>query len=262
MVLEATIAEVTLNNQLNYGVQFFLESGNLSVTSSNNANGSTDASFPGLAASFLRGDSGAILSAIDTVTNLNVISSPRLMVLDNQSARLQVGDEVPVITQQQQSTDGDSNIVNNIEFKETGVTLQITPRVNSSGLVTLDILQETSNVVSESVDGTLTPTISQRTIESSIAVQDGNTILLGGMIQESNSAGKSGVPILSDLPAIGGLFGTRSNGLARTELIVLLTPRVIRNPNDVRDASEEMRLRLQAMRPQFFPTNELTRLEN
>lgn len=258
ILLEATIAEVTLNNQLDYGVQFFLESGNLAFSNSSSISRSVDPTLPGLAASFLAGNNKVILSAIDSVTNLNVISSPRILALDNQSARLQVGDEVPVITQQQQSTDAFSNIVNTVEFRETGVTLEIKPRVNSSGLITLDILQETSNVVEESANGTLTPTISQRTIESSIAVQDGNTILLGGMIQERNASNKSGVPLLSDLPGIGPLFGTRGNGRNRTELIILLTPRVIRNPEDLRSVSEEMRQRLQDMRPQLYPTSELS----
>lgn len=257
VMIDATIAEVTLTNQLSYGVQFFLQRGSTSVTSSQ-GDASIEGSFPGLVASLVRGDTTAILSALDSVTTLNVISSPRLMVLDNQSARLQVGDEVPVITNQQQATDSTANIINTIEFRETGVTLEVTPRVNSSGLVTLDILQETSNVVDDTTTGSLTPTISQRTVQSSIAVQDGNTILLGGMMQEQNSANKTGVPVLSDVPVVGGLFGGRRNRLNRTELIVLLTPRVIRNPYDVRDATEEMRRHLQAMTPQTYPTNQLT----
>ena len=261
VMIDATIAEVALTNQLSYGVQFFLQNGNVSVTNSNGSSGAIAASFPGLAASFVRGDAQAILSAIDSVTSLNVISSPRIMVLDNQSARLKVGDEVPIITQQQQNPDSTASIVNNVNFRQTGVVLEVKPRVNSSGLVTLDIVQETSNVVENNSTGDLTPTIAQRTIESSIAVQDGNTILLGGMIQERNSANKSGVPGLSDVPILGALFGTRGNGLNRTELIVLLTPRVIRNPNEVRDATEEMRRHLQAMTPQMFPKNELTRLK-
>ncbi len=258
VLIDATIAEVSLTDQLNYGVQFFLENGNGVLTSSNNASGSTDGSFPGFVASYVTGGAEVVLSALDTVTRLNVISTPRLMVLDNQSARLNVGDEVPVITQQQSTTDNET-IVNSVTFRQTGVVLEISPRVSSSGLVTLEIKQETSNVNDDSRTGTLTPTISQRTIETSIAVQDGQTIFLGGLMQRSDTASKSGTPVLSDIPGIGALFGTRQNGRDRTELIILLTPRVIRNPREVQDTTDEIRQRLQNLPPEFFPQNTLTR---
>ncbi|WP_299968737.1 type II secretion system secretin GspD [uncultured Roseobacter sp.] len=260
VLIDATIAEVQLNNQLDYGVQFFLSNGRRSIINTTANNASISPNLPAFAASYVKGGAEVVLSALDSVTRLNVISTPRIMVLDNQSATLNVGDEVPIITEQQQSTDSTANIINQVTYRETGISLEVQPRVSSSGLVTLDILQETSNVVEDSSSGTLTPTISQRTIESSIAVQNGQTILLGGLISEEDSRSKTGVPVLSDAPVIGGLFGTRRNGSNRTELIVLLTPRVVRNPNEVRDITEELRQRVQDLSPEFRPKNSLTRL--
>lgn len=261
VLIDATIAEVTLTDELDYGVQFFLSNGRRQIINTTGNSSSVSASLPGFAASYVKGGAEVVLSALDQVTRINVISTPRIMVLDNQSATLNVGDEVPIITQQQQSTDGNSNIINQVSYRETGTSLSVQPRVSSSGLVTLDILQETSNVVESTADGTLTPTISQRTIESSIAVQNGQTILLGGLIQERDSRTKSGIPVLSDAPVIGGLFGTRGASTGRTELIVLLTPRVVRNPNEVRDITDELRDRIQNLSPDFAPKNNLTRLK-
>lgn len=261
VLIDATIAEVTLTDELDYGVQFFLSNGRRQIINTTGNSSSVSANLPGFAASYVKGGAEVVLSALDQVTRINVISTPRIMVLDNQSATLNVGDEVPIITQQQQSADSNSNIINQVTYRETGTSLSVQPRVSSSGLVTLDILQETSNVVESTADGTLTPTISQRTIESSIAVQNGQTILLGGLIQERDSRTKSGIPVLSDAPVIGGLFGTRGASSGRTELIVLLTPRVVRNPNEVRDITDELRDRIQNLSPEFAPKNNLTRLK-
>lgn len=261
VLIDATIAEVTLTDELDYGVQFFLSNSRRSIINTTGNTNAVAANLPGFGASFVKGGAEVVLSALDQVTRLNIISTPRIMVLDNQSASLIVGDEVPIITQQQQGTDATSNIINQVTYRETGTSLSVAPRVSSSGLVTLDILQETSNVVESTSGGTLTPTISQRIIESSIAVQNGQTILLGGLIQEADRRTKSGIPVLSDAPVIGGLFGTRGNSTSRTELIVLLTPRVVRNPNEVRGITDELRARIQSLAPEFAPKNSLTKVK-
>lgn len=260
VLIEATIAEVSLTNQLNYGVQFFLQNNSRTITSTTNTSSGIAGAFPGLVASYVNGGSEVILSALDSVTQINIISNPRLMVLDNRSARLNVGDEVPIITQQQQSTTDSSNIINQVEFRQTGLVLDVTPRVSSSGLVTLDIVQETSNVVDNASTGSLTPTISQRSLESSIAVQNGQTILLGGLIEANDRRGKTGTPVLSDVPLLGGLFGTRRNSSARTEIIVMLTPRVVRDPREVRNITEELRRRIANLPPSMAPRNNLTKI--
>ncbi|MEX2649256.1 MAG: type II secretion system secretin GspD [Alphaproteobacteria bacterium] len=252
VLIDAVIADVTLTNELRYGVQSFLQSGVSTAVLSTGTSAAIAATFPGFAYTYTSGDGDkkAILEALESVTDVNIVSSPRLLVLDNQSARLQVGDEVPIITQQQQSTADNANVINNIQFRETGVIVEVTPRVNSGGLVTLDINQEVSNV-SQSVDtGVLTPTIAQRKLQSSIAVQSGQTIVLGGLIQENRILGRSGIPVLSGLPILGALFGTRDNRLVRSELIILLTPRVIRDSADAQAVTEELKRRVEELRPE------------
>jgi general secretion pathway protein D len=175
-------------------------------------------------------------------------------VLDNEPARLQVGDQVPIAIRSAQSiTDVDAPIVNEIEYRDTGVILDIIPRVNTSGLVVLDIIQEVSDVgATSTAAGTtvtegITPTISQRRIASTIAVNSGETIALGGLIRDSNTETVQGVPLLSDIPILGNLFKTTTDIKRRTELLVLLTPRVVRDSGDARNITEELRRRLRAL---------------
>lgn len=250
VVIDATIADVTLNEELRYGVQNFFQRGNFQLGLSEGDAFNILPGFPGFAVTFETQDTSIILDALNSVTKVNVVSSPRLMVLDNQTARLQVGDEVPVITQQQQSVDANNaNIVNSIQFRETGVILNITPRVNSGGLVTMEIEQEVSNVSQQVDSGVLTPTIAQREIESSIAVQSGETVLLGGLIQQNVRETRTGIPLLSDIPYLGDLFSSTDKNMNRTELIVLITPRVVRNPVEARQITEQIRKSLKALAP-------------
>ena len=194
-----------------------------------------------------------VLSALEQVSDVNVISSPQLLVLDNQTARLQVGDQVPITVQQATPITGDVNtIVNSIELRDTGVILTVTPRVNAGGLVILEIQQEVSNVVrAETVTQSelATPTISQRLVSSTVAVQSGQTIALGGLITDNRNRSRSGVPILSSIPIIGVLFSTRNNTNARTELLVLLTPRVIDSAERAQAVTDELRRRLTGIVP-------------
>ncbi len=255
VLIDAVIADVTLTDDLRYGVQYFLSRGNNQFTLSRGTTGQIGSQFPGFSYSFLTQNSGVVLDALEGVTNVRVLSSPQLMVLDNQVARLQIGDEVPVITQQQQSTvgstgqDSSPNIINSIQYLETGVILEVTPRVNAGGLVTLDINTEVSNVVSTTTSTIDSPTIQQRKISSSIAVQDGETIILGGLIQENVTESTSGLPFLSRIPLIGGLFGQVDNKVRSTELIVLLTPHVVRNPSEARAITQEIRMRMRNFAP-------------
>ena len=189
-----------------------------------------------------------VLSALEQVSDVNVISTPQLLVLDNQTARLQVGDQVPITVQSATPITGDvDTIVNSIELRDTGVILTVTPRVNAGGLVILEIQQEVSNVVrAETVTQSelTTPTISQRLVSSTVAVQHGQTVALGGLITDNTDRSRSGVPILSSIPIIGVLFSTRNRTNNRTELLVLLTPRVIDSPERAQAVTDEIRRRL------------------
>lgn len=250
VLIEVTIAEVTLNDDLRYGLQWFFNSGNSSFTFSSLATGEVASAFPGFSYVFSSTDTRVVLNALAEVTDLQVISSPQLMVLDNQSARLQVGDQVPIATQSAVSvSDPEAPIVNAIEFRDTGVILEVTPRVNAGGLVSLDVRQEVSTVIETTTSDLNSPTIQQRTIESTVAVQSGETIALGGLIQDQDQEATSGLPLLSEIPILGHLFKTTSNSKRRTELLVLITPRAVRDRGEAHAVTEELRRRVTAIEP-------------
>jgi general secretion pathway protein D len=256
VLIEATIAEVTLSDQLQYGLQFFLKDG-ASRLSLSTAGGAVPVPvFPGFNYVLAAGGAQAVLTALSSITDVNVVSAPQLLVVDHQTATLQVGDQVPVSVQQAQSLlTADAPIVNSIQFKDTGVILQVTPSVNSSGLVTLQIQQEVSDVAQTTTSSIDSPTIQQRRILSTVAVQDGKTVALGGLIRDNRTTTRSGIPFLSDIPIAGALFRTTKKSKNRTELLVMLTPRVIRNSKEARDATDELRNRLRALAPLDLPTH-------
>ena len=250
VLIEVTIAEVTLNDTLKYGLQWFFDKGDSSVTFSTLSTGAVASAFPGFSYFFNSGDARVVLNALTEITDVRVISSPQLMVLDNQTARLQIGDEVPIATQSAVSiTDPNAPIVNTIQFRDTGVILEVTPRVNASGLVVLEVLQEVSSVKETDTSGIDSPTISQRSIQTTVAVQSGDTIALGGLISDREEDGVSGVPILSAIPILGNLFKTTENVVRRTELLVLITPRVVRDRGEALAVTEELRRRLSTLGP-------------
>jgi general secretion pathway protein D len=247
VLIEATIAEVTLNDRLRYGLQWFLKSGDVSFTLSNLATGAVESTFPGFSGvlNTLNGDVRVVLDALDEITKVRVLSSPQLMVLNNRTAVLQVGDQVPILTRSAVSvTDPGAPVVNSVEFRDTGVILRVTPRVNESGMVTLDVQQEVSDVVPTVTSNIDSPTIQQRFFESSVAVESGTTIALGGLIEDRRTNGDSGLPVVSQVPIVGNLFKTTTNEFERTELLVLLTPRVVRNTGEARRLTQELRERL------------------
>lgn len=255
VVIEATIAEVTLNDTLRYGLQFFLDQGGSTFSLTNATTGTITAGditgvFPGFNYVLTGSNSRVILSAISAITNVNVISSPQLLVLDHQTAALQIGDQVPIIVQSAQSVlNPDAPVVNSVQYRNTGVILQVTPRVNTTGLVTLDIDQEVSDVSRTTSSNINSPTIAQRRIISSVVVQDGETVAMGGLIKDNQTDIRSGIPVLSDIPILGALFRTTTRATARTELLVLLAPRVIRNTREARNVTEELRTRMRALSP-------------
>jgi general secretion pathway protein D len=249
VLIEATLAEVTLTDELRYGVQWFFEFGNNSVAFSGSPSGGVASQFPGFSYVF-EGSASArtVLNALSSVTDVDVISSPKLMVLNNQSATLQVGDQVPVATQSAVSvSDPNAPIVNSVQFRDTGVILTVTPRIGEGGAVMLDIEQEISDVVSTTTSGIDSPTIRQRKISTSVIVQDGDTIALGGLIRESVSRGKSGVPILKDIPLIGNLFSSSDRIRRRTELIILITPRIAQDTREAREILDYLKRQFQAV---------------
>ncbi len=252
VLIEASILEVTLNGDLSYGVEWFF---NNQVGRSRTGQGQLDSGTAGLSAlapgfsySIVNSASNikVALNALETESEVNVLSAPSLMVLDNQTATINVGDEIPVPTRQSSSNvDPNAPTVNEIQFRNTGVTLEVTPRVNNSGLVTMDIRQEVSNAVATTSSNIDAPTIQQRQIESTVAINTGQTIVLGGLIRNSESENEGGIPGLYKIPFIGKLFGNTSVEKRRTELVVLLTPRVVRNNVDAKKITDEFRRKLE-----------------
>ena len=257
VLIEATIVEVTLNDQLRYGVQYFIESGSFQAGFDNsNAAASAAADLinpltrlPGFNFLFTPGSSRLLIDALASLTDVRVLSSPTLVVQDNNTATLTVGDDVPITTRTAVGVQNvDAPLVNNIEYRATGVTLRVTPRINSNEVVSLNVIQEVSRL-SDPTDPGLTPIITQRRIDSSVNVQTGQTIVLGGLIQDTETRGRDQLPILGDIPVLGNLFGGTNNTATRTELIVLVKPRIIRSAEDARDVSEELRARMRSFSP-------------
>ena len=250
VMIEAVITEVTLNDDLRYGVQWNFATGSSNFALTEGAGPNPTRVFPGFSYFLANSDITAALNALAERTNINVVSAPKLVVLNNQTAALQVGDQVPIQTQSATSvTDPDAPIVNSIEYRDTGVILKVTPRVNAGGLVLLDVAQEVSDLSARSIAGISSPIISTRRIATSIAVQDGQVVTLGGLFRDSSSFGKTGLPILSRIPVLGALFGRQVKTQNRTELLILIRPHVLRTPEDARAVTEELRSKLRTLEP-------------
>jgi general secretion pathway protein D len=269
VAIEATIAEVTLNNTLAFGVQYFLKAKNnqgsaglfgptsvptTTTTSTDTTSVASTATslalqrvLPGF--NLLVGkeaDPRAILDTLRTITDVKVLSSPSLVVIDNQPAILQVGDQVPIATTSAANiTNPNTPIVNNIDYRNTGIILRVVPRINVNGNITLNVEQESSNVVQNLASATtLTPTVSQRRVKSSVAVASGQTVVLAGLITDKSEDDKTGIPGVMSIPGLGTLFGHDNTQRQRTELIVFIKPQIIRDSLDAYTVATELRAKL------------------
>ncbi|MDX8129482.1 type II secretion system secretin GspD [Methylomonas sp. OY6] len=264
VMIDATIVEVTLKDDLKYGLQWYFShnNGGNNDTAGGSAQGlsltnvAKDAmkafGTSGFSYAFSSGskDIQAVLNASAVNNNVNVISSPSLMVLNNQEATIKVGDSVPIrssVSSNLSSNNSNNGIVqtSSIQMIDTGVNLSVRPRVNAGGLVLMDILQSVNQAIKTTTSDTIdSPTIQKREIESSVAVQSGETIVLGGLIKENNDYLRDGVPLLHEIPLIGPLFGGTTRNKDKTELVVLLTPRVMKSRQDARDITDEFKRKL------------------
>jgi general secretion pathway protein D len=277
VAIDATIAEVTLNDELSYGVQFFITSKNLGLrpdqgsllntqsttapttaavaATTTTATGTAAAAgtvvntfinraFPGF--NFLVGSEAqpsAILDALHTVTGVKVLSNPSLVVVNNQVATLQVGDVVPVSTGSATVLTTSNTVVNTIDYRNTGIILRVSPRINVNGNVRLDVEQEISNV-SPQTAASLTPTVSERKVKSSISVANGQTVLLAGLISEQQNKTRNGIPGLDQIPGLGDAFSHQDTAVKRTELIIFIRPQIIRDSLDAHFVADELRSKL------------------
>jgi general secretion pathway protein D len=254
VAFDATIAEVTLNDSLTYGVQFFLKSERLGAPEDS---GSVINSIGGAVLSrvlpgfnVLIGSEAApqaIIDALHTVTDVKILSNPSLVVVDNGVATLQVGDQVPIATGSATVLSANNAVVNTINYQNTGIILRVVPRVGFNNMVTLDIEQEISAVSNTSTTGILTPTISQRKVRSTLNVADGQTVLLAGLISETQNKTRNGIPVLDQLPGlIGDAFSHQNKTVNRTELIIFIRPQIIRDTVDAHLVAEQLRSKLKS----------------
>ena len=243
VMIEATIAEVTLNQGEDLGVVFEFDDG--ADVAPDRTSIISDAE--GIFLSMIR-DRGSIVSRINALADIDrvqILSSPRLVTTSGQPATINVGTQVPIITTQQTDPSGQvggtSAILQSIQYRTTGVTLNIDPTVNSNRRVELTVSQDVSEAQANNLSGVESPIILTRAIQTTLSLNDGETVLLGGLIQENLSAGDSGIPYLKDIPLLGNLFKTQSRALDRTELIVLLTPYIIDSPETSRQVRDAFR---------------------
>jgi general secretion pathway protein D len=244
VLINATIAEVSLNDKLRYGVQAYFKSDDVSVGVFEGNSLRLRPSFPGL--NFFLGktnDPRLVLDALSAVTRVRVVSSPSVAVLENQSATIKVGDQVPIKTGE---TVGQTT-TETFEYRDTGVILKVKPRVGSNGMVTMEIAQELSSVVAGSGGIRETnPIISQRTISSTVSVQSTQTVVLGGLISGQESRAKDSVPGINQIPILGDLIGKTDKSATRNELIIFITPQIIQNAEDASNVSQELRAKMKS----------------
>lgn len=269
VLIEVLIAEVTLTDELQYGVDWFINArsglsmGGSGVLEPNVTRGSLNmgtlptsptSPVPALASGGLQlintlgGDVRGVLTAIGKDSRLRIVSSPTLMVIDNQKAKIQVGDKVPTLSSTQTGVTTGTGVISNVNYLDTGVLLTVTPRVNSGGRITLEILQEVS-AASKTESSTIdSPTLTQRSAQSVVTTQSGETLVFGGMIRTERTFGTTGLPLLSKIPVVGGLFGNQIYTDKRTELILLITPKLIADVTQAREALDEIRRKMPGFR--------------
>ncbi len=265
VLIEATIAEVTLTGQLKYGLQWFFTN---DVGSSHTGTGSLGISandltvndvLPSQAGAFsyaITDSAGMVRALLNTLASdskVKVLSSPHVMVVDNQQAVIRVGTQQPIPS----GTTTTNNVTTSggVEYKDTGVLLEVLPRVNSGGMVNMEIKQEVIDLgplveTTQSSSQTISSrSFLQRSVTSKVVVKSGQTLVLGGLIRDNRSEGQSGFPILYKIPVLGALFGSTADTLDRTELIVLITPRVVENSQEADQVTEEIKRKMQELAP-------------
>ena len=252
VLIEATIAEVRLVDGLSFGVRWYFEnqasSGVTTAGFTDDVNGTTNPVFPGFNYAFAGTDLRATLNALNSITDVTVLSAPSIMVQNNQTAHLQVGDEVPIVTQTASSvSESNAPLVSSIELRQTGVILEVTPRINASGMVVLDVMQEVSSVRPTTTSGIDSPTIQKLEFTSTVAVRSDNTVALGGLIREAHSDNEAAIPLLGRIPGLGNIFKNRDISSERSELVIFLTPRIITTDEDAANVLLHVRRELEAL---------------
>jgi general secretion pathway protein D len=264
--IESQVAEVTLSGELAYGVNWFLENATVE-------NGLPDvsspgglippkwstlgasiggASGPGLAWTLIKNDAAAVITALDRVTDVRLLQTGSVLAKNNSEATLNVGSRIPITTVSINPILGSNNTTSSVQYLDTGVILKVRPRVTKDGTVFLDIVQEVSSPGSDA-DANGNVRINTRRLKTEAIANSGDTVLLAGLIQDGTTRGSSGLPGLSRIPVIGGLFGRQSSNQNRTEVVVLLTATIVRDQKELRTFTDEYSRRFRAMDPLPLP---------
>lgn len=256
VLIEASILEISLTEELSYGLSWFLSNnlgngwrgeGAIRVPGGASGAGTGNNSATGLAYSIYNsaGDLKTIINALADKSLVNILSTPTITVLDNQQASIQVGTQQPVQSGSSITDGGVSST--SITYRDTGVILDVTPSVNAGGMVTMIVKQSITDV-GEPEPATGQRPFLKRDLSTRVAVRSGESAVLGGLIRENSGQGKVGLPFLQNLPILGNFFGRTTNTKNRTELLVVITPRVLTNEQDLRDVTEEMQDRMRGLK--------------
>ena len=250
VLIDVTIAEVTLTDEFKFGLEWYFGSVKRAASSGSglfaNGNGSRLGA-AGVSSVWSSVNAGAALNLLGTDSRVKVISSPHIMVTDNQIAKINVGDRVPTTNQTQAVAGTSTGIISSVQYLDTGILLSVTPHINAGGMVTMEINQEVSSAAKTTTSGIDSPTISKRTVQSTVVVHSGETMVLGGLITENKTKSTSGLPFLSQIPVIGGLFGNQDYANNRTELVILITPRMVANSQQAHEVTNEFRKKMKGV---------------
>jgi len=248
-LIEVTVAEVSLNENSQLGVEWLIKEAKLDGTKILTSTlgglgiGSAGLNYRRIDSA---GDTRLLLNALASNNRATILSSPRVLARNGETATIQVGQEVPIITSQQTAptTGGTGGVLQTVQYRSTGVILKVKPVIHSSNQIDLDVVQEVSAAQSTTTGVNTSPTFGTRKIDTKLSVRDGATILLGGLISKNSSQGNAGIPLLKDIPGLGQLFRTNSDKSDRTELIILITPYVIANDNDAEAVTDAFKKQL------------------
>jgi len=264
LLIEVTIAEITLTDNESFGIEWASKGINLGTGL---AETGMRVGASGLSYSLVNalGQTRAILSVLASNSRINVLSSPRLMVKSGETASITIGDQVPILTSESSDPNGQSagssNVLRQIQYLTTGTNLSVTPTVHAGNRIDIDISQSVSNALPNTSSGIDSPTINNRSINTKLSLTDGGSVLLGGLIESNTSNSNSGVPFFKDIPILGQFFGTKGNNTVRRELIILIVPYVLHDEQQMQEITNLYRNSLQIEMPQTFRNPLLPMLE-
>lgn len=248
-LIEVTVAEVTLKDNLQFGIEWLLKEARLDGTAIVQGTlgglsiGSSGFNYSRIDGS---GNKTLLLNALASNNQATILSSPRVVARSGETATIQVGQEVPILTSQQTSaaTGGTGSILQTVQYRNTGVILSVKPVIHSGDQIDLDVSQEVSSAQATATGVNTSPTFSSRRLQTKLSLKNGSTVLLGGLISNSRSGGNAGIPLLKDIPILGHAFRTDTDVADRTELIVLITPYVISDDADAQAVTDAFRRQL------------------